>query len=424
MAHEYTLSAFGLKLIKAYEGFRPVETTLVSGQRVIGYGHRYSPDEEAVVSRAKAERILKEDLAAYEALVNENVFAPLSQSQFDALVSLAFNIGPRAFLSSNTLHALNNGRPLDAANGFDEWRMSTIENKVYVVDALVRRRTAEKALFLRPAAGIVHSPRHEVPPQQDRSFTGAITDTPVFNKEDASGIVDQAPYDAQKAQFRRRDDGPAGILTLSEIEQPFDAPDTPDTPFDEPAATSHADKNLSPIAAAAAELGDRLDQLIADTPDTHNNKDGHDEAIASSVTHKEQGDIEIEAQNIDSLDGAHTSAIKQDIEAANDGAHEDYRRPAKSKTVQTRGPDAFIQTNNNQAINAQQTDRFGAYWISLFVGATLLGGGATKWFLAPNGLDKVSAFAAPVATIVGAMVVLGALYYLLKAIARNSQEGP
>ena len=57
MAHEFNLSEIGLKLIKAYEGFRPIETTLVSGQRVIGYGHKYLPDEEQVISRQKAETI-------------------------------------------------------------------------------------------------------------------------------------------------------------------------------------------------------------------------------------------------------------------------------------------------------------------------------------------------------------------------------
>ena len=85
MAHEFTVSAFGLKLIKAYEGFRRVETTLVSGQRVIGYGHRPAPGEEGVVTEKKAEEILKDDLLPYAEMINESVHAPLTQSQFDAL---------------------------------------------------------------------------------------------------------------------------------------------------------------------------------------------------------------------------------------------------------------------------------------------------------------------------------------------------
>ena len=415
MAHEFTLSAFGLKLIKAYEGFRPVETTLVSGQRVIGYGHKYAPDEEAVVSRAKAERILKDDLGAYEALVNENVFAPLSQSQFDALVSLAFNIGPRAFLSSNTLHALNNGRPLDAANSFDEWRKSTIEDKVYVVDALVRRRTAEKALFLRPVSGAVHSPRHEVPPQQDRAYMGVAEDVPTFSKEDAHGIVDQTPYAAQKAQFRRRDDGPAGILTLSEIDEPISAQDQTemtDAYISAPEALDDTE-NLSPIAIAAAELSERLDLLIADTADVKDDviPEDNKENLASA---------ELAQHTPEDVTPKSKVSEPKSLSAANDGTRDDYRRPARAKTVKTRGPEAFIKSTRKSELAAPKPDKFGAYWISLFVGATLLGGGAMKWFLDPNGLDQVSAFAAPVATFVGAMVVVGALYYLIKAVARNS----
>ena len=93
MAHEFNLSAFGLKLLKAYEGFRATETTLVTDQRVIGYGHLYVPDEEPVITRARAEKILKEDLKPYEAMVNENIHAPLTQSQFDALCRLRLTLG-------------------------------------------------------------------------------------------------------------------------------------------------------------------------------------------------------------------------------------------------------------------------------------------------------------------------------------------
>ena len=40
MGRHLNISDMGLKLIKAYEGYRPVDRTLVSGQRVVGYGHR------------------------------------------------------------------------------------------------------------------------------------------------------------------------------------------------------------------------------------------------------------------------------------------------------------------------------------------------------------------------------------------------
>ena len=111
---------------------------------------------------------------------------------------------------------MNNGRPLEAAAGFDEWRKSIIKGRAYVVDALVRRRTAEKALFLRPESGVVAAPRNELPPQSDEEIRSTDTQN-VFTRATAQGIVEQAPYAAQKAQLRRRDDAPARELSLSEI---------------------------------------------------------------------------------------------------------------------------------------------------------------------------------------------------------------
>jgi len=169
MGRQFTVSDMGLKLIKAYEGYRPVDRMLVSGHRVIGYGHRVLDEETKFLSKSEAESVLKTDLAPFEDMINENVHAPLTQSQFDALCSFAFNIGPKAFMQSDTLRALNNGRPLDAANGFDIWRKSKIDGKVYVVDALMRRRTAEKALFLRPEGRTLSAPRVDLPPVSDEA---------------------------------------------------------------------------------------------------------------------------------------------------------------------------------------------------------------------------------------------------------------
>lgn len=244
-SHGLTLSNTGLKLIKAYEGYRPVDRILVSGQRVVGYGHRLYDDKPRQISKADAEALLISDLRAYEDMINENVHAPLTQGQFDALVSFAFNIGPKAFLASETLHAMNNGRPLDAANALDVWRKSTINGKTYIVDALMRRRTAEKALFLRtesfpcPASGI------DLPPVRDENLAAIVLekDFPVYDQKLTSGVVATAPFtldelaegqsetqdeapdlqdfelneDIASEPSRRRDDGPAGVLMLSEV---------------------------------------------------------------------------------------------------------------------------------------------------------------------------------------------------------------
>lgn len=288
-SHGLTLSSTGLKLIKAYEGYRPVDRTLVTGQRVVGYGHRLFDEAPAQLSKTEAENLLKADLQPFEDMINENVHAPLSQGQFDALVSFAYNIGPKAFLASDTLRALNNGRPLDAANGLDIWRKSTIDGKTYVVDALMRRRTAEKALFLRldkkprPASAV------DLPPVKDDSVADLKTEDgfPIFSKDPASGIVAKAPYEAEPTPMRRREDGPAGILTLSEIVESSDLIESEgDFQINQDSSKREQDQgsqpreisssegasdgeeketrnpNTSVIAEAAADISERLDALI------------------------------------------------------------------------------------------------------------------------------------------------------------------
>ena len=199
MTRTLTISDTGLRLIKAFEGFRPDDVTLVTGVRVVGYGHRLEDDEDGMhVSRVEAEEILLEDLEPVEVLINDEVHAPLTQGQYDALCSLGFNIGLDALRHSDIVRALNNGRILDAANGFDVWRKATVNGQTYVVDALMRRRTAEKSLFLRndPA---VPAPTAMLKPQMDPSAPWGPTDDglPRVSDDPDAGIIEAANLMAQ-----------------------------------------------------------------------------------------------------------------------------------------------------------------------------------------------------------------------------------
>ncbi|MBL4871569.1 MAG: lysozyme [Robiginitomaculum sp.] len=411
MAHTFKISTFGMTLIKAYEGFRAYETTLVTGQRVIGYGHSFRDDEEPAITRKQAEALLKADLGAYEDLVNENVFAALSQSQFDALVSLSFNIGPKFFLSSEVLHALNNGRPLDAAHGFDAWRKSVIDGKTYVVDALVRRRTAEKALFLRTSDDVVTAPRHVLPSRSDEDFV-ADEKSVFFDKKDAENIVTQTPYAAKAVEGK--DEYAAYSLKNS------DKLKAPQTQIEATQNDKKQTENLSPIAIAAEEVSERLDRLIGDAPDGV----AHISVSPATPPKKDMegnGNHESSEKNI--------AEVIADIKAANEGTRADYRRPSHQKNTNVRLPKAFMQKSaltTNANTNTKPNTHSGrgnliVYWIGMTLGAALLGGGAMKWFLTPQGkLDQLQQFAAPVATIVGAMIVIMALYYLAKTYARRN----
>lgn len=405
MAHTFKISTFGLTLIMAYEGFRQVETTLVSGQRVIGYGHRYKDSEEPTISRKQAENLLKDDLEAYADLINENVHAPLTQSQFDALVSLSFNIGPKEFLASDVFHSLNNGRPLEAASGFDQWRKSVIGGKTYIVDALVRRRTAEKALFLRAADGVVSAPRLELPPKQDHEVSALDADVSVFDKTNVENLVPQAPYSAQKENVDK-----AVVEAVIDTVPETTAPVPKSQAKDEPVIAEPMTAELSPIAIAAEEVSEQLDRLIADNP----NGEAHISVSPLAPPSEEQNSPV-------GLDWRAQENKTDNARAANEGTRDDYRRPRNGNASSVRTPDAFIQQGYSEAAVDEKPPSLIAYWISMIIGASLLGGGLVKWFLKPDtNPDQYSQFIAPAATVIGAMIVIGSLYYLIKTFKRRS----
>lgn len=149
MALNMRTSQAGLDVIKAFEGFRAHSELLPNGRWIIGYGHLRRAKKGTRVNESEAEAILREyDLPPVERFVMRCVLAPTTQNEFDALVSLAFNIGPKAFASSDVVASMNGGNRLEAAQAFDAWRRAKIGGRVQIVDALVRRRAAEKALFL------------------------------------------------------------------------------------------------------------------------------------------------------------------------------------------------------------------------------------------------------------------------------------
>lgn len=148
-----TFSAKGLAFLKAEEGF--VSKVYldgeghVKGNPTIGYGHLCRPGEaehyKGGITGAEAEELLWHDLAAPENAVRTLVQCPLTQNEYDALVSLVFNIGPgpRGFSGSTLLKFLNTFAKDAAADQFHVWRMSD-----GAIDArLVARRARERIVF-------------------------------------------------------------------------------------------------------------------------------------------------------------------------------------------------------------------------------------------------------------------------------------
>lgn len=145
----------GRELIKGFEGLELEAYMDLAGVWTIGYGHTSQAGPPAVVpdmviTEAEADAILRTDLQVFERRVNGAVAVPITQTMFDALVSLTYNIGASAFLRSTVLRKLNEGQYEEAADAFEMWSKarSPKTGKLEFVAGLKRRRVAEAALFL------------------------------------------------------------------------------------------------------------------------------------------------------------------------------------------------------------------------------------------------------------------------------------
>jgi lysozyme len=139
----------GIELIKKFEGLRLHAYQDVADIWTIGYGQT-GPDivKNKVITEAEAEALLVADLTKRERKLSRLISVPLTQNQFDALMSLAYNIGIDGFRRSTVRKRLNNGDYKGAADAIPWWNKATIEGELQVVAGLVRRRDAERTLFL------------------------------------------------------------------------------------------------------------------------------------------------------------------------------------------------------------------------------------------------------------------------------------
>lgn len=177
-------SSAGLDLIRSFEGFRETSIRLPDGRWTVGYGHVRTAREGVRISEEDALELLTHDLKAIEDGLGSLLYAPVNQNQFDALVSLAFNISLGQFRDSDVLQAVNAGDEIAAAAGFDGWRKARVNGRLIIVDALVRRRAAEKALFLEPIEGRPSAPTPIVTPVFDTGVPAAVL----------RRVEDPAPY--------------------------------------------------------------------------------------------------------------------------------------------------------------------------------------------------------------------------------------
>ena len=110
----------------------------------IGWGHIMGVKKGDKITKEQAQEFFIQDKQWAEDAVNQKVKVPLTQEQFDALVSLVFNIGANAFSRSTLLKKLNRKDYQGAADQFNVW----VKQKGKTLTGLVRRRAEERSYFL------------------------------------------------------------------------------------------------------------------------------------------------------------------------------------------------------------------------------------------------------------------------------------
>ncbi len=157
-----SVSTKGINFLKQVEALRTEPYDDATGEEInnwtrgatIGYGHLIPNNEwekyKDGIDEDKAEKLLKTDLKPFERVVRRNVTKELDQSQFDALVILAFNIGKSGLRTSSVLKILN-GNPGQANYNSLEaaWKAYNRNHTGKVNEGLKNRRRAELKIYNR-----------------------------------------------------------------------------------------------------------------------------------------------------------------------------------------------------------------------------------------------------------------------------------
>lgn len=138
------LSAAGLVAIAMFEGYQAAPYKDTGGVWTDGFGNTKNVSPQKSVTVPQALKQLDENTKATQAAISKCVTGKLTQGQFDALVSFAYNVGTKAACESTAVKRFNEGRPVDGCNELSRW--------VYVngkkVAGLAARREQERHMCL------------------------------------------------------------------------------------------------------------------------------------------------------------------------------------------------------------------------------------------------------------------------------------
>ncbi len=140
------ISDKGINLIKQFEGCVLHVYDDGAGYPTIGIGHLITDQDnfDKTITMEQAIELFKVDIQRYEQAVNDIIHVGTPQCEFDAMVSLCYNIGIRAFKNSSVCKAYQLGKTMTAANDFLLWNKAGGR----VMKGLENRREAERNMFL------------------------------------------------------------------------------------------------------------------------------------------------------------------------------------------------------------------------------------------------------------------------------------
>ena len=135
----------GLDLIKRFEGLSRIVYFCPAGYPTIGYGHVVKDDEDfsAGIDEAQAEELLRQDAQIAERAVLRLINVPLTDGQFDALVSFTYNLGGGALQRSTLRRKINREEHAEVPEHFMRWVWAGGRR----LKGLVRRRAAEAGFY-------------------------------------------------------------------------------------------------------------------------------------------------------------------------------------------------------------------------------------------------------------------------------------
>ena len=157
-----TISEKGVNLIKRLEGCHRVQPDgtvsayrCPAGRWTIGYGSTKGVRSGMKVTQDEAGERLITDLADAESAVKNYVRVPLTQPQYDSLVSFVYNVGSGNFRTSTLLKALNRGDYNEVPRQLLRWNKAHVDGVLQALPGLTRRRATEASLFAASIATIV-----------------------------------------------------------------------------------------------------------------------------------------------------------------------------------------------------------------------------------------------------------------------------